>query len=261
MALEFSGEVAELYQRYRHGYPPVAVKRIVDSFGLSGTDTALDLGCGTGQLAIALAADVGAVVGVDPEPDMLAVARRVAEDAVVENVAWMLGSDRSLPLLRRLLGDGTVGVLTVAQALHWMDHEALFAAAHPLLRKGGGTAILANGIPLWLQDTDWSRAAREVLARWLGHSPSARCGTDREAQERYAEALTRAGYRVTEATDERTVRLGFDDLLGGILSAVPASRLPRGRERERLRTELRSAVGDVEHFEETVPVVTILGRL
>ena len=70
----FSGEVVEYYARYRRGYPDAVVQRIVDAFALTQDDVALDLGCGTGQLTYALAGRVGTMIGMDPEPDMLAAA-------------------------------------------------------------------------------------------------------------------------------------------------------------------------------------------
>jgi ubiquinone/menaquinone biosynthesis C-methylase UbiE len=114
MALEFSGEVAELYDRYRHGYSVETLELIVTRLGVQQQDVAIDLGCGTGQLTVPLATRTRAVIGLDPEADMLALARRRAERAGVENAVWMLGTERSMPLLRDLLGDGTVAVLTVA---------------------------------------------------------------------------------------------------------------------------------------------------
>jgi SAM-dependent methyltransferase len=44
--------------------------------GLGNGTTLLDLGCGTGLLAAAAASEAGRVVGVDPSPAMLEVARR-----------------------------------------------------------------------------------------------------------------------------------------------------------------------------------------
>ncbi|GAA5189801.1 hypothetical protein GCM10023322_43330 [Rugosimonospora acidiphila] len=77
MSLGFGGEVAGYYARYRRGYPPAAVDAIVKAFALGTDDVVLDLGCGTGQLTLPLAERVRAVV--DPEPDMLVLARRAAE--------------------------------------------------------------------------------------------------------------------------------------------------------------------------------------
>jgi 2-polyprenyl-3-methyl-5-hydroxy-6-metoxy-1,4-benzoquinol methylase len=52
----FSGEVAGFYHRYRHGYPPAALDALAGAFGLAGQDVVVDLGCGTGQLALPMAA-------------------------------------------------------------------------------------------------------------------------------------------------------------------------------------------------------------
>lgn len=43
----------------------------MDAFELTTDDTVIDLGCGTGQLALPIAERARAVVGVNPEPDRL----------------------------------------------------------------------------------------------------------------------------------------------------------------------------------------------
>jgi SAM-dependent methyltransferase len=165
--LGFSGEVADLYHRYRHGYPDAVIDALAGTFELTGQDVVVDLGCGTGQLALSMARRVRAVVGVDPEPDMLRRARQAAQDLDVIGVSWMLGTDADIPALGGLLGDRSAAAVTIGQALHWMNHTDLFRAVSPLVRAGGGIALVTNGTPLWLQDTDWSRALRGFMERWL----------------------------------------------------------------------------------------------
>jgi trans-aconitate methyltransferase len=225
MGLEFSGEIAELYDRYRHGYPAATLDAIIEHLGVSHHDVAVDLGCGTGQLTIPLAQRT-----------------------------------RAVPLLRRLLGERSVAVLTVAQALHWIDHRALFETARPLLRDGGGIAVITNGLPLWLQDTGWSRAVKTFLEQWLDTSLTARCGTDQASQRRYANDLQHAGYRVTRATHEWVADLDFEHLAGGILSALPLSVLPRAERRQIFIRELRNAVEPEQRFQERVPVTLLIGH-
>ena len=258
MAPEFSGEVADLYARYRHGYPPEAVDAIVSEFTLDERDLAIDLGCGTGQLTVSLAARVRAVLAVDPEADMLAHARRAAQRSGAANITWVVGDDREL---RATLGDiEPVGVLAVAQALHLMDHTALFDAARPLLRSGGGIAILSNGTPLWLQDSDWSVALRSFLERWLDTTLVSRCGTDDDGRRRYREALVASGYAVAESRHEHVAELDFAQLAGGVMSAMPVELLPVGERREAFLDRLRDAVGPATRFVEPVEVVVITGR-
>src|SRR5687768_3007484 len=99
MAQGFGGEVATYYARYRRGYPAAAIDAIASAFDLTVDDLVVDLGCGTGQLTVPLAERVRAVVGMDPEPDMLALARRSADRQGTANVCWLLGADADLPVL------------------------------------------------------------------------------------------------------------------------------------------------------------------
>jgi trans-aconitate methyltransferase len=48
---------------------------LAETFGLNAQDMVVDLGCGTGQLTLPIAHRVRAVIGMDPEPDMLRRAR------------------------------------------------------------------------------------------------------------------------------------------------------------------------------------------
>ena len=200
MGTGFSGEVAAYYARHRRGYPPEVLDALAEAFGLGAGDTVVDLGCGTGQLALPLATRVGAVIGVDPEPDMLALARQAALEAGTVNATWLLGVDSDLHALGRLLGERAIGALTVAVAIHFMDRDRLFRDARALLRPGGGVAVITNGAPLWLQDADWSRALRECLERLVGQPVTTTCQTDEAGRQRNQDALVSAGYLYTESS-------------------------------------------------------------
>lgn len=259
--LGFGGEVADLYHRYRHGYPSAAIDMLAETFGLNAQDMVVDVGCGTGQLTLPIAHRVRAVIGMDPEPDMLRRARHAARDAQVSNVSWMLGADTDVPALRSLLGERSIAAVTIGQALHWMTYDELFRSTSSLIRPGGGVAVVTNGTPLWLQESDWSRSLREFLARWLGSSPAAACGTDQQSQQRYQHALTMAGFDVSSAAFDYAAELTFDQLVGGIYSALPVDRLPAPDQRPAFAEQLRRAVGPQEWFTEPVHVAILIGRI
>ncbi|MGC4765094.1 class I SAM-dependent methyltransferase [Micromonospora sp. DT46] len=254
MRASFSGEVATYYAKHRRGYPPEVLDALVGTFGLSAEDAVVDLGCGTGQLSLPLAARVGTVIGVDPEPDMLVLARQAALDAATVNAMWMLGTDNDLPALGRLLGGRTIGALTAAVAIHFMDRDALFRAARPLLRPGGGVAVVTNGAPLWLQDADWSRALRDCLERLLGHPVTAACQTDDAGRLRNQDALVRAGYRYAESSVRYDAPLTVDDMVGGVFSALSADQLPSTQGRATFAAEVRDALGGRDEVTEGVRV-------
>ncbi|MFE3226182.1 class I SAM-dependent methyltransferase [Nocardia sp. NPDC059228] len=77
--------------RTRSRKPAENFDDLVERFHLDGTGRLLDLGCGTGQLAIPLAAHVAEAVGMDPETETLVEAARCARAAGVTNVIWEQG--------------------------------------------------------------------------------------------------------------------------------------------------------------------------
>lgn len=261
MDLGFRGEVTDFYRRYRRGYPPAVIDRLVNAFALTRHDVVLDIGCGTGQLTLPLAERVRAAVGMDPEPDMLARARDAARDRRVGNAGWLLGADTDLAAPHALFGDHRLGAVTVAQALHWMDHDALFDALVPMLREGGGVAVVTNGKPLWLQDTAWSRALRDTLSGWLGAPVERSCGTDTASLRRYAASLARAGFEVRTERVDYADELNLEEIIGGVYSALPVDALPAPGRRAEFAERIGHALGPHRPFVEDVPVRMVLGTV
>jgi ubiquinone/menaquinone biosynthesis C-methylase UbiE len=257
----FSGEVAGFYARFRRGYPGEILDAVIDLTALRANDIVLDLGCGTGQLTLPLARRVRVAVGMDPEPDMLALARRAAAEAGVANAVWVLGSDNDVSALGPLFEGRMLGALTVGQALHWMDHDRLFDTVGPMLRPGGGIAVISNGSPLWLQTSAPSQALRRFLEGWwnmpVGDDP---CGTDAEARRRYTDALERLGFEVSEVVTEYRETLDLESIVGSMYSAMSPNKLPSTQERDAFATQLGAALPADEPFVENVRVVALIGR-
>jgi trans-aconitate methyltransferase len=99
------------------------------------SDRLLDLGCGAGDLTADVAALVpdGHVVGVDPQPSMLAEARRVAH----ANQSFVQGTaQRLLDVVDAGSFDGVIS----RAALQWVpmaDHPGVLANVFAALRPGG----------------------------------------------------------------------------------------------------------------------------
>jgi ubiquinone/menaquinone biosynthesis C-methylase UbiE len=261
MDLGFRGEVVDFYHRYRRGYPRAVIDSLVDTFGLGADDVVVDVGCGTGQLTVPLAARVRAAVGVDPEPDMLACARRAGAEQGVANVSWMVGADTDLPALGALLGDRSLAAVTIGQALHWMNHDELFRAASTLVRRGGGVAVVTNGAPLWQQDSAWSHALCGYLEQWLGVQLIRTCGTDEASQQRYRDSLAAAGFQVRGTSVDYEATLDLDQIVGGVYSALSGNQLPAPADRPQFAARLHSALAPHAPFAEHVHVAVLTGRL
>ncbi len=119
---------AELYSRYRPGYPGALLDWIIAQADLKPGDPVADVGCGTGISSRALAARGLKVTGVDPNESMLAHAQAQSAPGVryVKAAAEATG----------LTGQSFAAV-TVAQAFHWFDIAATLAEFNRILRPGG----------------------------------------------------------------------------------------------------------------------------
>lgn len=70
-------------------FDPSVEVALATEHGLSGDDTVVDLGCGTGEFALAVSAVCGRVVGVDASPAMLEVAREKRRRRDVDTVEFV----------------------------------------------------------------------------------------------------------------------------------------------------------------------------
>jgi len=103
-----------------------------------------DVGAGTGTFAIALAAaaPTAAVIGVDGDPEVLALARAKQGAAAVE---WQQGMANDLPL-----ADRSCDRVAMSLLLHHLDPEgkrAALAEARRVLRPGGSLHVADWGRP------------------------------------------------------------------------------------------------------------------
>ena len=189
----FAG-TASYYARRRPGYPPAFIAHIVARYGLDGTGRLLDLGCGTGQLALPLAAHVGEVVGLDPDREMLAEAARAAATAGARNISWLVGADRDLehpPLRERLT---SLRLTTIGRAFHWMAQDRTLTALYTLTEPGGGVVITGEPDVVWDGPRHWQQAATAVVRRWLGEARRAGSGTYTPPSERWEATLARGAF-------------------------------------------------------------------
>lgn len=131
----FTG-TAEYYAKYRAKYPAVMFADVVDYFGLNGRGNLLDLGCGTGELAIPLAKYFENVLGLDPEPEMLEQATIKSKRAGTYNIDWQIGSSKTLNEVNKVFK-----LITIGQAFHWMANRTILNELYDLIEPAGGLCI------------------------------------------------------------------------------------------------------------------------
>ncbi|MDN3353624.1 class I SAM-dependent methyltransferase [Actinomadura sp. DC4] len=108
-------------------------------------DVIVDVGCGTGSLALMLARveSRARVIGVDPDPDVLARARRKDGGAAVD---WRAGMGDALP---EIVGVGSAATAVSSLVLHQCPvamKRAILASMYAVLRDGGRLAVADYGL-------------------------------------------------------------------------------------------------------------------
>jgi SAM-dependent methyltransferase len=262
MPSDFAGSTAVHYARFRRDVPDRVLDDLADRLGLGMDALAIDLGAGTGQVALPLAARVGAVLAMEPEPAMAALLRQRTLERQIRNVLTLLASDGDLPAVAFPLGGGAVSLVTIANALHWMDAPRVFAACHGLLRSGGGVAVITHGVPLWLGQTDWAQSLRRFLESWTGRTVSGTCGTDEASRQQRAKELRQAGFAdVTDLADGYECVVDAEYVIGHLYSAMSETMVPAHRRHEfenGVRRSLDPFQG--QSMVEDVPVTVLVGR-
>lgn len=186
----------------------------------------LDIGCGTGLLAVELAARGHAVTGVDPSEAMLQVARRRPRG---RDVRWVLGSAEDAPD-----SSADLALMTGHVAQVFVDDAgwaAVLVAARRALRPGGRLAFESRNpaVRPWLA---WTPEASRREVRDAGGRPATVWSDVLDVQdglvrfrnhfrlERPEEALTSTStlrFRTRDELVGSVTAAGFEvtDVLGG----------------------------------------------
>jgi ubiquinone/menaquinone biosynthesis C-methylase UbiE len=100
-----------------------------------GDERALDVGTGAGALAFALAPLVAEVVGLDPVPDLLALARERA----LPNTEFVEGNGAALPF-----PDGSFDLAGTHRTLHHVAQPEPVVAELSRVTRGGGRVLVVD---------------------------------------------------------------------------------------------------------------------
>jgi SAM-dependent methyltransferase len=125
---------ADVYERARPSYPAAAVEWIAERTSLGPGRTVLDLGAGTGKLTRLLVPTGARVIAVEPLAEM----RAQLED-VLPGIESLDGTAEEIPL-----PDGSVDVITCAQAFHWFNVELAVPEVARVLADDGVLVLVWN---------------------------------------------------------------------------------------------------------------------
>lgn len=144
--------VAMRYAANRPHFHPIVIAHIQNTLRLSTpVQTALDVGCGTGQSTRALQSIANTVIGTDISASMLAIAQ--AEPPVL----YARSTAECLPF-----GNSVFDLMTVGPALHWFDRTRFLNEARRVLRESASLIVYDNHFSGTMRDhppfTAWAQA-------------------------------------------------------------------------------------------------------
>lgn len=228
MSNDHFSSVAAGYARYRPGYPAALYEWLASL--PAGRSLAWDCATGSGQAAVGLAVHFERVVATDMS------ASQVAEATAHPRVEY-----RVAPADASGLPDGAADLITVAQALHWLDLPAFYAEVRRVLAPGGAVAAWCYNL------LDVDPRVNAVIGRYYSQVVGAYWPPERR--------LLEAGYRTVpfpfrelEPTRfEMTADWRLDHLLGYLATWSATERYRRVRGEDpvaEVAADLRAAWGD-----------------
>ena len=121
------------------------------NFALRRGGVVLELGCGTGRIAVPLARAGVPLVGIDRSAPMLERARRrVRRDRLTNRVQLIRGDIRKLPLKRGQFSAVIAPYGVLQSLLRERDLSATLVAAYEVLEPGGALGLeLVADLPSW----------------------------------------------------------------------------------------------------------------
>lgn len=244
------------YERYRLAYPDRLITRVAALAGLKPGDPVLDLGAGTGMLAVGFARAGMAVTAMDPEPDMLAVCEERARAAGVTLALRQAGSYDLKPDM------GPYRLVTIGRSFHWMDRAATLQMLERIVTPDGGVALFHDAHPP-VAENAWFKVMCTLQDRY-GRGEDAHIKERRGGHSRYESFLLASQFTQLDGlsvTIRQTVTA--DDLVGRAFSMSTCSRQKLGGRAEEFAAALDAALRELSPdgtFIEVAELVALLAR-
>ena len=150
---ELFGQQAEQYAKFRPQYPQDlydALFRFTEvaamASGVPSSDCrhlAIDVACGSGQMALPIAEKYDKVLAFDSSPEQLKHAPQVA------NIEFSVATAEEIPV-----ETDAADLVTVGQSLHWLDLDRFYAEAARVLHPSTGALAVAGYTHCVMSDPD-----------------------------------------------------------------------------------------------------------
>ena len=160
-------------------------RHILNAANITAEDRVLDLGCGIGNILIALAERIGfshPPAGVDVSPDLIRIGEReIARAAMHDCIRLQVAPATHLPF-----EDGSFDVVLTSHVLKHLDDEALLTSFREVVRvlRPGGRFLL------W----EFEKSARSALLFWSARVSGLPPAFQLRTMAEFSRALQLAGF-------------------------------------------------------------------
>ncbi|GAB1818008.1 class I SAM-dependent methyltransferase [Herbidospora sp. RD11066] len=230
---------ADYYELGRLPYAAQLPEALAKDLGLGPESVLADIGCGPGLLAVGLAPYCGRVIGVDPDPDMLARGRR--RDP---SITWLRARAEDLAF-----EPGELDAVVFGRSFHWTDRPLMAARLRGFVRRGGHLVLVSEihrpaRIP---------QQVKELIAEFLGAYRLPKLGDEEEI---LAEAGWQGPKRLTLRT-EGTLTRDPETRIAEIYSMSTSTRHRFGERLPEFDRRLRELLSEPE----VIPFPATLARI
>lgn len=218
---------------YRNCRPPYLGEFFEDvarRLPLAGSEHLLDLGSGTGDVALGMSPYVGSVTAIEPEAPMLEeIANRARKAGTALRLIQSTAETAPLEL-------GPFDVITIGRA-HWFMHTPATLARIDRWLRPGGSVVLCGPSDTNIGGTQWGREYAAIRRSWERG--------DLRARMSLTPAQFFAGTAFEEVDEVATFgeqTIDLDHLLNRALGHTGTTRALLGADADRMLAELREAM-------------------
>lgn len=246
------------YARYRPAYPDIVLDLLLNGpWFTPGGGLILDVGCGTGQLAIPLASRGARVIAIDSSRDMLEEGRaRASSSPDAHRIQWIHGQGEDTA---RLVGlDEPIDLVVFGKSFHLTDRARMLEHCDRLIAPRGAIAVISGG---WThgRQPHWWDVVDDVVRTFVDAGSAARetGASERKArhslQPPHEDVLRASAFSEIHCTSLRiSVVRALAEVIGLVCSIPGYSPLDLNADRfELLVSELHGRLQQDEYSGET----------
>ena len=231
-------EVADLYDRVRPGYPDALFDDIAAYANLGADARILEVGCGSGQATLPLAARGYAIDCVEIGARMAAIARQKLASYPRVNVICDKFETAALPRAH-------YDLLMSAMAFHWIDPAIRFQLAYDLLAPGGVIALFWHRPAQTEISREFVEAQQLIYRRWAPelakryHAPT----RPEDASTEYGDLIVDSNRFENLAIRKHYAQNAYDaETYIELLESFSGHRLLPAAQRRALLTEIKALI-------------------